>query len=291
MTDLALSIRGLEFRYPKFSLGPLDLSVPKGVIYAFLGPNGSGKSTCMELILGMGRVRTGTVEVFGFDHIRDDVECKKRIGYASPLLNFDTWRKVGKALTFLRNFYEDWDDAYCLHLLDKFGLGWDDEIPSLSHGNYIKLSVIQALAHHPPLLVLDEPQTGLDALAKRTLYDELLAAVREENCSVFIASHNLAELERYADYAGILLKGRMLLEGKTADLLERFCTVDCTLDNGFSDAAAPGLQLRERQGPRCRFLADYGQGGLESLHSLHARDVHTTPLSLEDLFVALTGER
>src|SRR5512143_1354042 len=91
MDDAALKIRGLVKRFSRFQLGPLDLTVPRGAIYGLIGPNGAGKTTTLDLVMGMGREDAGTVEVFGYDHLKDEVEAKKRIGYFGPDLDFNAW--------------------------------------------------------------------------------------------------------------------------------------------------------------------------------------------------------
>ena len=109
----AIELRGLVKTYPRFTLGPIDLSVPRGAIYGLIGPNGAGKTTAIDLIFGLGRNDAGTIRVLGLDHRADEVSLKRRVAYVSPELNFATWGKVGKAIRFVRGFYPGWDDAYC----------------------------------------------------------------------------------------------------------------------------------------------------------------------------------
>src|SRR6185295_17481539 len=94
MPGSAVEMRGLRKTYPQFELGPLDLTVPRGSIYALVGPNGSGKTTTIDLIFGMGEKDAGAVSIFGLDHVRDEAEVKRRIGYASPELDFRPWQTV-----------------------------------------------------------------------------------------------------------------------------------------------------------------------------------------------------
>src|SRR5678816_2932421 len=107
----ALEIRGLRKSFKRFSLGPLDLTVPTGAIYGFVGPNGAGKSTTIDLIFGMGSKDAGSIRVLGLDHLRDEVAMKRQVGYVSPDLDFRQWRNVGRAVRFVRGFYPTWDQA------------------------------------------------------------------------------------------------------------------------------------------------------------------------------------
>ena len=114
----ALEIRGLTKSFEQgFKLGPLDITVPAGAIYGFVGPNGAGKTTTIDLIFGMGGKDAGSISVFGLDHLRDEVERKRHVGYISPELDFRPWGQIGRAIDFVRGFYPSWDDGYCNQLL------------------------------------------------------------------------------------------------------------------------------------------------------------------------------
>ena len=107
MSANAIEIQGLRKNFPQFSLGPLEMNVPRGGIYGFIGPNGSGKTTTIDLILGMGEEAAGKIEVFGLDHQEHEVQIKRQIGYVSPELNFQSWGKIGRAIQFTRGFLSD----------------------------------------------------------------------------------------------------------------------------------------------------------------------------------------
>ena len=164
MTTNAIEIRGLEKRFPNFTLGPIDITVPTGAIYGLIGPNGAGKTTTLDLIFGMGAKRAGSITVLGLDHLRDEVAMKQQVGYVSPDLNFSSWKTVGKTIEFVRSFYPTWDDVYCDRLLKAFNLDWKAGIGTLSFGAPIKLALLLALSWRPKVLILDEPTVGLDAL-------------------------------------------------------------------------------------------------------------------------------
>lgn len=290
MTDDALAIRGLEKSFSAFQLGPLDLTVPKGAIYGLIGPNGAGKTTTIDLIMGMGRKDAGTIEVFGLDHVKEEVAVKKQIGYVSPDLVFNAWGKVSRLLSFIRSFYEDWDDDYCRELMQRLKVGPSDKIATLSFGARTKLGLIVALSHRPALLLLDEPLAGLDAISKQEVFTELLNAVQDENRTVLISSHDLHDLERFSDHVGIINKGKLLLEGPTADLVERFLMVDCTTVNGVALDRLDGVRLQRREGARCRVLLDTANDGLGRLKATGATEIVTAPVTLEELFVGLVKE-
>lgn len=291
MSELAMKIRGLEKRFSEFELGPLDLNVPKGAIYGYIGPNGAGKTTTIDLIMGMGSNDAGTIEVFGMDHRKQDAQIKRGVGYVSPDLGFQAWRYIDRLVNFWRRFYPEWDDAYCEALMQRFRLDPEKRIATLSFGERTKLSLLLALAHRPALLLLDEPFAGLDAVVKTEVLEELLAAVQDEDRTVFISSHNLDDIERFTDHLGILCQGKLLLEGPTTELVERFRMLDAVSANGASIEAIPGVYVQRRENNRWRMLIDLQQSPQERLKAAGMTDFNVSPVSLEELFVALVRDR
>ena len=287
-TAPALEVSGLEKHYPRFGLGPLDLTVPPGSIYGLIGPNGAGKTTLIDLIFGMGSPDAGTIKVCGYDHERDEVAVKQRAAYVGPDLNFIAWGKIGRAIRFNRGFRPTWDDGYCARLMQDFGISADDRIGTLSFGGRTKLALLLALAWRPPLLVLDEPTTGIDAHSKKAVFAEMLNIVRDEARTVFISSHQISDLERFADRVGVLHKGRLVVEGSTGELVDRHVQAEWVAENADAFAHTPGLTVQERDGPNWRGVLDTLTCPLHTLELRGARDVRTQPLTLEDLFLALT---
>jgi len=288
----AIEIRGLTKNYPRFQLGPLDLTVPRGAIYGLIGPNGAGKTTTIDLIFGLGRNASGHIRVLGLDHRADDVALKQRAAYVSPDLNFQVWGKVGKAIRFVRGFYPGWDDSYCSALMKAFHLSIGDRIATMSFGAKTKLSLLLALARRPEVLVLDEPLSGLDVISRQQLFSELLKAVEGGERSVLISCHDLSDLERFTDHIGLLKEGRLLLEGRTDEVVERYQLVEFFTPNGagLQSPAPQGLTLLKGSENRWRGLLDQQSGAREWLQQQGAEQVSLTRLTLEDLFVALFKE-
>ena len=117
---------------------------------------------------------------------------------------------------------------------------------TLSFGSRTKLALVLALARRPDVLVLDEPTTGLDAIAKQELFSQLLSLVGDSERTILISSHSLADVERFADQLGIIRDGRMLHEGPTSDIVERYCLVDLTLSHGGYFHVPDGLTCIRR---------------------------------------------
>ena len=287
MSENALEIRGLSKRFESFTLGPINLTVPMGAIYGFVGPNGAGKTTTLDLIFGLGVKDAGSISVLGLDHQRDERAMKLRAAYVSPDLNYSPWSRVSKVISFVKGFYPGWDDAYCASLLTNLDVGPDQRIQSLSFGARTKLSLVLALSWRPAFLILDEPTSGLDVISKRQVFAELLSAVQGEDRAVLISSHAITDLERFADHVGLIKNGRMIVEGATDEVVERYRLVDIASEQAAGVEREPGVFVQHRDPHRWRVLLDQRLTPLEKLKAGGRSLLADSALSLEELVVAL----
>ena len=287
MSGNALEIRGVTKSFPSFTLGPINLTVPMGAIYGFVGPNGAGKTTTLDLVFGLGMKDAGSITVLGLDHRRDERAMKLRAAYVSPDLNYSPWSRVRKVISFVKGFYSSWDDAYCEALLANLQVRPDERIQMLSFGARIKLALVLALSWRPALLILDEPTTGLDAISKRQVFAELLAAVQGEDRSVLISSHAITDLERLADHVGLIKNGRMIVEGATDEVVERYRLVDIASDQAAGVEREPGVLVQHRDPHRWRVLIDQQVTPIDRLRAGGRSLLADSSLSLEELVVAL----
>jgi ABC-2 type transport system ATP-binding protein len=287
----AIALEGVERRLGAFALGPLSFTVPRGAVLAFIGPNGAGKTTTLDMLMGMGAPDRGRITVLDLGMPRDEVAIKQRTAYVSPELNFVPWGKVGRALDFVAGFYPDWDDERCDVLLKQFGIGRGERIAALSFGARIKLSLVMALARDAQLLLLDEPTTGLDVEARLTLFREILDFVRREDRTVVISSHQLSDLERLADHVAILSQGKLLTIGRMDELVERYVQIDAQFTGLGAVPQTPGVKLLGREGARLRLLFDRQAATAQMLRADGIEILSETPMTLEEIFVALVGTR
>jgi ABC-2 type transport system ATP-binding protein len=291
MSSQAIRIRGLTKTFPGFSLGPVDLSVPRGAIYGLIGPNGSGKSTTLDLLFGMGSPDAGTLEAAGFNALLQEKEMKQRVTYSSPDTQFAVWGTVGRAVRFVQEFYPTWDAGYCSKLMADFRLAAADKIGTLSFGARTKLSLLLALSPRPEVIVLDEPTTGLDPESRKILFEELLRFVSDEQRTVLISSHQLSDLERFADHVGVLSEGALICSGPTSDLVARHVLVEYSLAEGRPQPQMPGFHRRATSGLRYQAVVDLE---MHPVATLNARGLHVysqIQLPLEEIFIALTTKR
>jgi ABC-2 type transport system ATP-binding protein len=210
----AVTLDGVTKRYgARLAVDNISLEIGTGEIMGLLGPNGSGKTTILRILTGYLRPTAGTARVAGFDIVRDGRAARRRVGYVPEDAPLYPQMRVNEFLVFMGRLH-GLDGERLRHRLafarERLGLQdmGDAIIRRLSRGYRQRVSLAQAILHQPDLLVLDEPTNGLDP-RQIIEFRELIRAVAER-CAVIITSHILAEIERIADRAAILLEGRLL---------------------------------------------------------------------------------
>lgn len=287
MSAAAITLQGVRRSFGEhFSLGPLDLTVPTGAIYALIGPNGAGKSTTLNMLVGAGRPGRGRIEVLGLSLPEHEVQIKRRTGFVSPELDYRPWRSVGRAIDFVRGFYPDWSDERAEELLSRFGLHRSERIAALSFGARIKLALLLCLARDCELLVLDEPTVGLDAVSRRLVFTELLRFMQAPERTILISSHQLSDVERFADHLAVLNRGHVLAVGRTDELLERYRLVE-VCPAGSRRQRVNGAAVLQESGERAQLLLDTHVAPMASLGEMGFEVIGSTALTLEELLLAL----
>jgi len=287
MTASAIEFQDVQKSFGlAFSLGPLSLNVPCGSIYALIGPNGAGKSTALNMLMGMGQPGLGNIRVLGRDIREEEVEIKRRTAYVSPDMDYRAWGTVGRAIDFVRGFYPDWNEARCEELQFTFSVHRDTRVDALSFGARMKLALVLALSRDAELLVLDEPTLGLDPIARRQLFAELLKFMTGDGRTILISSHQLTDLERFADHAAIVNQGKLLTSGRMDKLVERYRQFDARILRD-TPLGVPGVSVIDRQGDRVRLLIDQDTAPVDAPAALGVEVLAEIPLTLEDLFLAL----
>jgi len=157
----------------KTALADVCLEVPAGVVYGLVGENGAGKTTLVKHLLGTLKAQEGSVEVFGRNPVQHPVEVLSQIGYLSEDRDLPGWMRVRDWLRYNEAFYPGWDMAYAEKLRERFGLDRNVRIKRLSRGEKAKAGLLVALAFRPPLLLLDEPSSGLDPSARRNILEAI----------------------------------------------------------------------------------------------------------------------
>ncbi len=209
-----VEVRGLSRRFGRtLALDHIDLDIPRGAVFGLVGENGAGKTTLIKHMLGLLKVQSGKVRVFGRDPVLDPVGVLARVGYLSEDRDLPEWMSVGELLRYLKAFYPSWDDAFAESLRQRFELGPPARIKGLSQGQRARTCLLAAMAYRPELLVLDEPSTGLDPIVRREILSAIIRTVADEGRTVLFSSHLLDEVERMADWIAMIDRGKIVLCG------------------------------------------------------------------------------
>jgi ABC-2 type transport system ATP-binding protein len=269
----------------------LSLDVPEGAIYALVGPNGAGKTTAIKVLMNIFPPASGHAEVLGTDSRRVAGRAFTSIGYVSENQELPDWMRVDQFLAYLRPFYPTWDRALEDGLVKQYALPRDRKLGKISRGMRMKAALVSALAFHPKLIVLDEPFGGLDPLVRDELIEGLLE--RASEATIFVSSHDLAEIENVASHVGYLEDGRLRFSEEMTTLVERFREVELTFDTAPATHAkwpetwmqidASGAVLRFIES---RFDEERTRGEIRKLFG-DVRDMTFTPMSLRAIFLAM----
>ena len=281
--DLAIETRGLVKRYRSIDVvNGLNLSVPKGAIYTLVGRNGSGKTTTIRMLLDLARPDSGTVHVLGMDSHADRTKALERVGYVSdrPLLGGWTGEQL---VRFNRGFYPRWSDELAARYVRVFDIPMKQKFRNLSRGNQTKMWLLLALAQQPDVLILDEPTAGLDPVVTDQLLRVLVEDVAAEGRTVFMSSHHLSEVERIADWVGMIDKGKLLLEAPMEELRAKFRRIQVA---GVAETAPTAAMRVRRSGGSTEYVVrDGAEEFVDSLEREGATVLQSSPMNLSEIFL------
>ena len=277
----------------KVAVDGLNLVVPDGAVFAFLGPNGSGKTTTIKMLMNIIRPTVGELSVFGIKSTQLGSKEFAQIGYVSESQEIPEWMTVRQLLSYCKPFYPTWDDTFCEKLLKDFQLPLDQPLKSLSRGMKMKATLVSSLAYRPRLLILDEPFSGLDVLVRDEFIRGMLELSEQEHWTVLVSSHDIDEVERLADWVGIMRDGELQLSEPVASLQARFRKVEARVPSDTQEPAEypASWLLLEQAGHRLSFVdSQYQDSATESqLKTLlpGCEQIESSPMSLRDIFLTL----
>ncbi len=307
--ERGIEVEGLvrEFKGGIRAVDGIDLRVAPGEIYGFLGPNGAGKSTTVHVLTTLLPPTAGRARVAGFDVVAEGPRVREAIGAAlqeaalDPLL---TGREHLRLQTALHALPRGQRQQRGQELLDRVGLSEaaDRKVRTYSGGMKRRLDLALALVHHPRLLFLDEPTTGLDPQSRTALWEEVGRLAHEDGVTVFLTTQYLEEADVLADRVGIIDHGHIVAEGTPAalkaeigrprleavpaDPADREAIASVLADFGEPCAGAPRtVAVRLAHG------AEDLAGVVRALdaHTLRVADLQLHAPSLDDVFLAKTG--
>jgi len=291
-TPLAVDIQGVTKRFgPVTAVNNLTLQIEPGEIVAFLGPNGAGKTTTVDMLLGLSRPNSGTVQVYGRKPVeaiaRGEVSAVMQTGgLLKDLTVAETVRLTATLFPHARPVAEVLDRAGIVEISDRL-------VGKCSGGQQQRLRFALALLADPLLLVLDEPTAGMDVEGRRDFW----SAIREDAArgrTVMFATHYLDEADAYADRIVLIRSGQIVADGTTSEIkaMASGRSVRATLPDADRAALAslPGVEDVELRGDTVIVRAkDSDSVARHLLNNTAARDLEITAHNLEDAFLALTG--
>ncbi len=223
MPEKIIEVRNLSKRFGSFqAVHDVSFSVFTGDVFGFLGPNGAGKSTSIRCLNSLIKPDSGTVKLFGESIATHRESILGRVGsiiekpdfykYLSAYRNLEIFSRISGKPSSKQEIYK---------MLDFVGLGGreKDKFAGFSHGMKQRLGIAQTLLHNPDLIILDEPTTGLDPQGIIDIRNLILRLRNEQNKTVLLSSHNLAEIELICNRMVIINKGRSIVEGSVSDLM------------------------------------------------------------------------
>jgi ABC-2 type transport system ATP-binding protein len=279
-----IEMRGVSKAYRFFTLQDISLDLEPGQVMGFVGPNGAGKSTTIRLAMGLITADVGEVRVLGCRMPENQAFAKREIGYVSADMRLLPNATVGWHLNFAASIYPNWDAGYAATLVKRFNLRTEQLARSLSHGEHIKAAMLMALARRPRLLILDEPTTGLDPVARHEMISEFMDVLLDESRSILFSSHNTVDVERISDRITFLDRGRLVASSNKEDFLDRWRRIDVQLPQGSTLPELPHIVGRASDGHFHTLTTNqFSELQIARLGS-SVRNVHR--MNLEEIFVA-----
>ncbi len=277
----AIEARGVEVRYGRDrAVEALDLTLHGGEVYALLGRNGSGKSSLVRALLGLQPLHAGRVAVLGRDPHRERAALMHEVGFVPEEPQAPPEMTARQLSRFCSSLRRGWNGDAVEARLARFGIALDRRFRRLSKGQKKQVELALALGHRPRLVVLDDPTLGLDPLARRAFFGELMAELAEGGTTVLLTTHDLTAVEGIADRIGILAGGRLLVDEPLETLRTRFRRI--LLPAGREDAVAALRPVRRQ--PRAWgvevVVAGWSGEAAEAVGEARA-------MSLEEIFAAV----
>jgi len=287
MSDLAIEMSGVAKTYPFFSLDDLQLNVPRGEIMGLIGPNGAGKSTTIRILMGLVHQDAGDVHVLGHRMPAEQIAAKWEIGFASEDMRLYESMTVAWHIGFIQSIYPTWDPTYAQLLLKRFGLQPEQKVKGLSHGQRVKTSLLLVFARKPKLLVLDEPTTGLDPVARHEILRELTDVMRDEGRTVLFSSHHTQDVEQISDRITFIDRGHIIDSMDKETYLDRWRRLRLEVPLGVELPALPGVINVRQQGRLAIATANAFRSDLANAYErTGARVQGIEAMTLEEIFVA-----
>ena len=289
MTDLAIETHSLDKHFGDVhAVNGLELRVPHGTIYGFLGRNGAGKTTTIRMLAGLAHATGGTMRVLGLDPQTDYVRILERTGWVIDKMLIP-WMTGDDLVRLNRGFFPRWSDAIAARYAEVLEVPMQRKFRKLSTGNQTKLCLVLALAQGAEMVVLDEPTAGMDPVVTDQLLRLMVDDFAREGRTLFLSSHHLSEVERVAQWVGIIDNGKLLLEARLDDMRANYCHVRVVGEAQPVAAGGDVLRSSTGKGTTEYVLRANQEAFVANLRSQGATVLDVSPLNLSEIFLEVVG--
>ncbi|MBT3860186.1 MAG: ABC transporter ATP-binding protein [Gammaproteobacteria bacterium] len=292
MSDLPVEVSELSRRFGNTqALDKVNFRAEKGKVYGLVGANGAGKSTLIKHIMGLLRAKSGSVQVFGQNPVHHPESVLSRMGYLSENRDIPDWMTIEELMRYTQAYHQNWDVAYAEELLATFDLDQSKKIRDLSRGMRAQVALVNAVAHRPELLILDEPSSGLDAVVRMDILNTVVRTISDEGRTVIFSSHLLEEVERMSDHVTMIHQGKVVLDGPLESLgsAHHFCNV--RFEDSLDSKPLLANALATRGEGRSWTIVHTGtaENFSAGIKQLNGKIVESRNATLEEIFIARVG--
>jgi ABC-2 type transport system ATP-binding protein len=290
MSDLVIETHSLHKQYGSTrAVDGLEMHVPRGSVYGFLGRNGAGKTTTIRLLAGLIQPTAGHARVLDLDPQTDRIPVLERTSFVIDKMLLPSM--TGNDLVrFNRGFFPRWSDALARKYTDALEIPMNQKFRKLSGGNQTKLCLLLALSQGAELVVLDEPTAGLDPIVTDQLLRIIIDDFAGEGRTLLLSSHHLSEVERVADWIGIIDHGKLLLEAQLDDVRANFRRVRVVGETLNLPTRNEVLQTRTGEGTTEYVLQGNVESFTASLRNQGATVLDVSPMNLQEIFLEVVGK-
>jgi ABC-2 type transport system ATP-binding protein len=292
MNGNAIHAAGVTVRYGRrTAVDDVSISIQHGTVYALLGRNGAGKSSLVRSILGQLRPDRGRVELFGDDVWTNRTRLMDRIGVVPEEADAPPEMRVAELGAFNAKLFSRWQQSAFDERIARFEIDPRARFGELSKGQKKQVMLALALAASPDLVVLDDPTLGLDVVARKSLFEEVITDMADRGITVLITTHDLVSIEAIADRIGVLRDGRMVLDEEVETIKARFRRIrfpsqPVVLSRGTLATA----NVRQWGNGTEAVVTNYDDLAFERFRDeAQLTSVEVSPMSLEEIFIAVSG--
>ena len=270
----------------------ISLNIQQGQIHGIIGENSAGKTTLIKCIAGIYKPNDGSITLDG-RNVFDNPEANERIAYIADVPDFMPLYSVSKIVDMNRRFFDRFDVEKFNSLNELFKIPMKSIAMSMSKGQKMRLNIMIQMAKNADYILMDEPSSGLDPLAKKSFFNILVNEVEKNNTGIFISSHNLDGLERVSDVITMINKGVSDNNVVLEDIKNRMSRINAVFPDGVSDDIYKDeniLNITNTGKIYSMIINDYSENMNSKLKRMGASFIEKTELTLEEYFIAVVDK-